>query len=83
MITHIITLDDYEAANLRELLVAVTEYSPYNPLAPLHNGDWCWMVRSKLDALGPQHRPNATFTEQWTAVANKVKWLAVEEVGDE
>lgn len=67
---HLVQLDDYEVANLRELLIAMT--ATPSVLNPLANGDWTWQVLYKLPKV--EHPPNNSSELMQSLVKSRVKW---------
>jgi len=58
-----ITLDEYEVANIRELLRCCGV--PYSEGHPFHynSGDWLGQLYWKLQPMQTEHKPNATMEQ--------------------
>ena len=54
-----VSLDEYEVANLRAMLQAITRIE--GPLISLASGDWTWQILDKLPEVSV--RPNKTAEE--------------------
>lgn len=62
---HVLVLNDYQVANLRELFNAMGYACVVddNPLKVAHTGDWVGEIYNQLPYVGERQKPNATVSE--------------------
>ena len=67
---HSISMDDYQVANLSELLSLITTSG--HPLNTLASGDWAWEILGTLPKV--EHKPNQDKATQLKWVYNRLSW---------
>jgi hypothetical protein len=63
-------MDDYQVANLSELLSLITTFG--TPLNALASGDWAWEILGALPKV--DHRPNQDKATQLKWIYNRLSW---------